>query len=406
MKRLLAILLLTLSVLQAADENAATNGAANAAVEEASAALNAIEEVDPIRSRLELARRMTKDGKHDVAEKVYIGLLKQKLSEKERRDIYMEMAEALAEASQHAKAQQVYGEFARRFPNDPKLPEVLLRQGYLYRDMGLNQMALAKFYSVISTSLNLTGEELGSYQKTVVRAKTEIAETYYLSDKYKDAAQFFTRVLKLDGPIIDRAKILFRLMKCHSALGEWDQAIASARSYLTIASESGDAPEVRYFLAEALKKLNRNSEALEEVMGLLQKQQKESLANPEKWIYWQQRTGRDIANQLAKEGDFTSALQIYLQLVQLDSSPEWQLPIFYQVGLVYESLKQPAAATEMFDKILEGAAAVKADSPAAVSVAEVVKMAKWRKNFIEWEGKTARLVSATEDFRAKPEPAN
>jgi len=84
-------------------------------------------------------------------------------------------------------------------------------------------------------------------------------------------------------------------------------------------------------LASALKKLGRNQESMKQVLLLLQSQQENVKKNPELWIYWQQKAGNDIANQLFKEGDYLSALSIYLGLADLNKSPAWQLPVLVSI---------------------------------------------------------------------------
>jgi tetratricopeptide (TPR) repeat protein len=340
--------------------------------------------------RISFARTLRGEQKHDIAEKILIGLLRRELNPAEKQSAYLELATTLQESHQYGKAQQVYSEYTRQFPNDGSVPEVLLKQGRLYRDMGLNVMALSKFYGVISSCLNLKAEDVDRYQNLVTQAQVEIAESYYLQENYSEAVQFYGRILKQAGRELKRNEVLYRVVRCHFALAQWDQSVANARLFLEKAPEHGDAPEVRYCLAEALKKLGRNEEALAEVMTLLQAQEKNSRSNPERWEYWQRRTGRDIVNQLMKEGDYTNALEVCLQLVQLDTTPEWQLPIFYQVGLIYEALHQPASAIEMFDKIL--AAEKPSSDPQSDKKAlnPLARMAKWRKEYVIWEGQARK----------------
>lgn len=332
-------------------------------------------------SRIKFARALRAEDKAEVAEKVLVGLLRKELNQSEKQAVFLELASTLQESHQYGKAQQVYAEYVREFPNDGSIPEVLLKQGLLYREMGLNLLAISKFYGVISASLNLKAEDVERYQRIVTQAQVQIAETFYLEENYGEAAQFYGRILRQGGRELKRNEVLYRLVRCHSALNQWEQAVAHARVFLEKTPEHSDAAEVRYCLAEALKQLGRNEEALGEVMALLKTQEKNSQADPERWQYWQRRTGRDIVKQLMKEGDYTNALEVCLQLVQLEDSAEWQLPIFYQAGIIYESLLQPASAVEMFDKILN---AEKLGAQAG-GLSPLGKMAKWRKDYVEWE---------------------
>ena len=151
-------------------------------------------------------------------------------------------------------------------------------------------------------------------------------------------------------------------------------------------------PEVRFLLASTLKKLGRNQEAMKQVLLLLQSQQDNVRKNPETWIYWQQRAGNDIANRLYKEGDFLNALQIYLSLAGLDHSPDWQFPVWYQSGLVYEQLQQPPRAIEMYQKILDRQKEL-TENNSTPTLQSLIDMAKWRMDYLAWmqKAKTTNL---------------
>jgi tetratricopeptide (TPR) repeat protein len=190
---------------------------------------------------------------------------------------------------------------------------------------------------------------------------------------------------------MDRSNVIYKLVRCQASLGKYTQAVASANLYLDKYADSIDAPETRFLLADSLKKLGRNKEAIAQMDLLLQKQSAQSKIDPQQWLYWQQRAGNDIANQLYREGDFLSSLQVYQALAALNSSAEWQIPVWYQIGLVYENLKQGQKATELYNKILarQKEQAQKEPSAALKAIAE---MAAWRKQYLDWEGK-ARLAN-------------
>jgi tetratricopeptide (TPR) repeat protein len=145
---------------------------------------------------------------------------------------------------------------------------------------------------------------------------------------------------------------------------------------------------------------------MKQVLLLLQSQEDNVRKNPETWIYWQQRAGNDIANQLYKEGDFFSSLQIYLSLADLNKSPGWQLPVWYQTALVYEQLQQWQKATETYDRILARQKELTPDTstPTLVSLLE---MSKWRKDYIDWMQKAKLANQAFQPVMPAPaEPAH
>ena len=98
---------------------------------------------------------------------------------------------------------------------------------------------------------------------------------------------------------------------------------------------------------------------------------------------WRQRAGNEIANQLYGSGDYLNALSIYSSLANLDLSPRWRMPAWYQIGLVYERLQQPQKALEAYDKIL--ASEKDLDSTTTSPNLDVIReMAKWRRNYLGW----------------------
>ncbi len=303
-----------------------------------------------------------------------------------RRTALIEMALATQQSGEMFKALQVFTQFVQTYPEDASVPEVLLRQGLIYRDMGAYTNALNKFFAVLSSSLAVKFERIDYYQRLVLQAQTEIGDTYYLQGKHADAAYNYARLLRLDAPDLDKARLLYKNIQCLAALERQTEVVGQAEDYLKHYSGSVEEPEVRYQLATALKRLGRNQDAMQQVQQLLASQQTTASSKPELWAYWQQRTGNDIANQLYKEGDYTDALAVYQQLAGLDGSAAWRMPALYQVGLVFERLRQPAKAVEAYEGIIarEAELSTNAVNP---NLLMLMDMAKWRKNYLSWQSR-------------------
>lgn len=279
----------------------------------------------------------------------------------------------------------------------------MLRQGLLYREMGAPVMALSKFYAVMTTALRLKLDRLDYYKRLVLQAQTEIADTYYLQGKYSEAAEFQQRLLKLESPLLNRPQIVYKLIRSLSALKRDSEVVAQSNVFLDLYADSPDLAEVRFLMADSLKKLGRTRDAMQQVLILLKTQQAASTNRPADWVYWQQRTGNDIANQLYKEGDYINSLEIYRTLSQLSTNVSWQTPTWYQMGLVYERLQQPQKAAEIYGQILGREAEATGDN-ATANLSTVFDMARWRKDHLEWqlklERKTAQVRAGTEDVAA------
>ncbi len=334
-------------------------------------------------SRLEVARRQRRSGNQEGAIRDLIGILKSTAPNDVKRPALLEMAGIAEDSGQAGRAQQILAQYTRLFSQHPSVVEVYLRQGLLYREMGATELALAKFHGVFSSALSQRFDQLDYYRRLVLQAQTEIADTYYLSGRWDEAREYLQRVMRLDTPRITKTLIHYKLVKVLSELGRHDQTAAEAKLFLEAYPDAGQLPEVRFVLATALKKLGRNSESLEQVMRLLEAGKTSSAERPEEWMYWQKRAGNDIANQLYREGDYVGTLEIYRKLAELDASATWQLPVWYQIGLVYERLEQAARAAETYDKITAREAEVKSD-PGAANLLVVVEMARWRRGNLAW----------------------
>ncbi len=333
--------------------------------------------------KLELARRerLTRQTKEAIPN--LVALLAAGAPETIQRTALLELALAAQDDNDLPRAQQILAQYLSRWPQDPSVPEVLLRQGLILRQMGLNGLALTKFYAVMTSALVLKNDQVGYYQRLVLQAQTEIAETYYDDGKNKEAAEFLARLLKQDSPGLNKHQIEFKLLRSLAALGRNDEVISRGGDFLNRNPDAAERPHVRFYLANAYKQLGRNEEALQQVRVLLQEEQAQAQADPQGWAYWQKRTGNEIANQLYREGDYARALEIYLSLAQLDSTPAWQIPVWYQVGVSYEHLDQPAKAGENYLKIIQREPAL--GTNATPGLKAVVEMARWRRGFLDWE---------------------
>jgi tetratricopeptide (TPR) repeat protein len=300
-----------------------------------------------------------------------------------KRKALFELALAAQDNNDFVKAQQVYAQYLQRYPEDASAPEVLLRQGLLYRQMGVNTLAISKFYSVMSTSLKLKLDNIEYYKNLVLQAQTEIADTYYTDGQFNESADFYTRLLKNDNAALSKQLIEFKLIRSLSYLTNHAETISRAQSFLEHYPDYADVPEVRFILARADKAVGHNADALKQVLLLLQSQQGNAQSNPDLWVYWQRRAGNEIANQLYKEADYLDALQIYQNLAALDTAPAWQAPALYQVGLVYEQLQQWQKATDTYSQILARRSEL-TGSNAPPSLASLCEMAQWRKEYIAW----------------------
>jgi tetratricopeptide (TPR) repeat protein len=271
--------------------------------------------------------------------------------------------------------------------------------------MGVNTLAISKFYAVMSTALKLRLDNIEYYKSLVLQAQTEIADTYYIQGLFNESADFYTRLLKADSPSLNKQQIEFKLIRSLSYQTNQEDTISRSQKFLDRFPDYADVPEVRFILASAYKSVGRNSDALKQVLLLLQSQQQNARNNPELWVYWQRRAGNEIANQLYKEADYLDALQIYQNLAALDSAPAWQAPALYQVGLVYEQLQQWQKASDTYSQILARRAEL-TGSNAPPSLSSLCEMAQWRKDYIAWLQKARAAELGFQHRNLRPPSTN
>lgn len=325
----------------------------------------------------------------DMAEKTYEGLMKGDVPDAIQKTAMLELAGVVRDENDLPRAQTIYAQYLEHWPGDVHAPEVYLRQGQVFRQMGLTDLALGKFYSVMTAALSLKNDQLPYYQRLVLQAQIEIADTHYLMGQFADAADFYGRLFENQDPTLNKVETEFRLVRSLAMIGRNEQAATRAQDFISRFPNADEVPEVHYYLAQAFKALGRNNEALQEVLQCLQQEKAKTQNNPARWAYWQQRVGNEIGNQLYREGDYIKALEVYVVLAQLDSSPAWQIPVDYQMGMTYEQLMQPQKAIATYDAILAREAEV--GTNATPSMQSLFEMARWRENFIKWQNKAAAV---------------
>lgn len=360
------------------------------------------QEVSDYKKKIETARSQRAAGLYEEATPNYAAVLNSEAPDDLKKASLLELALIAQDQKNLTRALQVLSQYITRWPHDANVPEVLLRQGLIYRQLGIHNMAMMKFYATMTTALTLTGENFDFYRRLVLQAQAEIAETLALQNKHKEASEAFAKLLKEESPALNRAQVKYRYLNSLVAQDRHAEAIGQAQDFLAQFPTASEQAEVRFVLASSLKKLGRNKEALQEVMKLLRSQQSLAKEHPETLAYWQQRTGNEIANQLYQEGDFLRALDIYQSLLPLSPTPSWQCPLYYQIGLAYERLEQPTRAADSYGAILAMEKDIGTNAPAGLKA--MLDMARWRQNFLQWQVRTEIAHREFKPFVA-PAPA-
>ena len=169
------------------------------------------------RRLLNTGTSFTDRGDFPAAESVFRQVLNgDGFSVAEQESALLGLARNYRKAGAPTKAAAIYEKFIKEFPNDDRLPDAILDLGRTYRSMGVNKLALNRFYSVINTTLKLPQKGFEHYQSLARTAEYEIAETYYENGDFELAGKYFSRLQLLDLAANDRARASF--MAAHAQI--------------------------------------------------------------------------------------------------------------------------------------------------------------------------------------------
>jgi tetratricopeptide (TPR) repeat protein len=87
-------------------------------------------------------------------------------------------------------------------PSDPYLPEILLRQAWIYRQMGLPKRAISTYYDVLTGATKQKINNLTRFSRIALVARSQIANSYWETAKNREdineAIDLYTRLLPSD----------------------------------------------------------------------------------------------------------------------------------------------------------------------------------------------------------------
>ena len=349
---------------------------------------------------LTLGASLTERNDFAAAEIAYRQILGTRAFTKpEQTEALLGLAHCYRRAGAYTKAAAIYEKFLGQFPDEPRVPDVLLDLGRTLRAMGAHRLALSRFYNVINSTLKLPTEGFDHYQLLAKTAQFEIAETHFESGNFTEAGKFFARLRLLDLAPADRARAHFKSAYALQLAGDLEGSVTTMRSYLEQWPQDENVPEARYLLATTLRQLNRADEALAATLELLRTQQ--GTGDVRRWSYWQRRTGNQLANEFFQRGDTDHALAIYQGLVTLAPEAVWRLPLTYQIALCHERLRQLDRARADYRTIIDtvaAATAAKGDNAPIVALSPELKdlahMAEWRLGHMDWTDQTDRKLTA------------
>lgn len=325
----------------------------------------------------------------------------------QKKTALREIADEYEKHKQLTKAITIYEKMIELFPRDSDLPHFFFKVGELYRETGAYSRAVSRFYSVLNTALKINERSVNTYRDLSQRAQVEIAETHLLTGDYKQASKFYQLLARGELTEELRARVQFKSLHCLFLLDDSAGAVVAAGRFLESYPEDEAVPEVRFIQASALRSIGRKKEAFDAVLSLLRAEKTRQEKAPDRWAYWQKKTGNEFANEFYKQGDFLSALTIYQTLAKLGEEPDWQWPVIYQVGLCFERLRMVSRAGESYKYIIDQAKKTETEGgKLSENLTNLHQMAQWRGEQLAWQYTTEtqlqRLLGEPQSLPASP----
>ena len=357
---------------------------------------------EEIKSLFKLGGSYVDRKEYGPAEVVFQQILRHaQAREADQRRALLSLAKVYRQEGATTRAVACYEKFLKAFPDDAAVPTVYLDLGRALRALGTFRLALASFYSVINSTMKLSSEGFEDYRTLAKTAQFEIAETHFQEGNFDEASKYFSRLQLLDLAPGDRIRAQFKAAYALVLAKDEAKAVAALRLFIEQNPDEENVPEARYLLSVSLARMGHDQEAFDAVIALLKAERTRQTADPKRWVYWQRRTGNQIANEFYEQGNFWSALVIYEALTALpDQEIGWRLPALYQAGLCYERLRQYDRARANYQAVVDACAALPTKDQPASGMEDVNRMASWRLQQLAW---TERLdLQTTRLFHTIP----
>lgn len=344
------------------------------------------------------AQAYREDGRYELAKQMCVTLLEHPTPEEINRMALIELAYNLEDLNELQKANQVLSQYVVYYNKADNIPEVYLRQGRILRQLGSTGLAIAKFYSAMSSALSVQNSTDERYRRVTLLAQTEIADTQYYAGQFSNAIESYKLILKGEKENLNRSLLEFKLARAKMHGAKPLNILNSMEEYLSRFSNSEYSPEANFIRVSQLHELGRDKAFMEAVLQMLKSQPEEFGLEKEQLVPWQQKAGNLLANSLFDKEDFKAARSVYQILQKMDSDPQWYIPATYQLALCAERLDLAVEATDAYMEILSIGNGLSQDDR-SLQVRTLIEMADFRLDQLSW------LSDAREKGRSLLDPA-
>ena len=290
------------------------------------------------------------------------------------------------------ESQQYLAEYLKRYPEDPTIPVVLLRQGSLYSKMGAYDLERQKYYDSINAAsrINFDGDKYGLdyVRKIILISRSQIAESFFTEAKksplqsakesYLNAAELFGKLI-VEGENdagVDNVNSEVLSLKRISALYYHGLAANSLANHSPVDRGVNDFKPVQDEAKQFLKKHRTAApERMAELLFYLVKAELRlksdaaTISNEysKLWSIWNGKfpsdeiknwvriASEEVGEYLFFEKNYEEARKVFKKLVNLvtgsDKGPEAILELAFEMMKTISDIEEKAK-NKKFDKIL------------------------------------------------------
>jgi tetratricopeptide (TPR) repeat protein len=320
----------------------------------------------------------------------YEAILGMDISPVQRKKTLLDMADTYHKYNVRQKEAAVYEKYIETFPQDRMVPELCMRLGFLYREIGAYKTAFAKFLR--RPQHEPCREPLGHGRVPASFAAGADGDCRHVlrQGQYDMAAKFYLRLKRIEMPSADRVQVDFKYAYTQYLIKDYTTAISSFQNFIQTHPDDPLVAEAHFVLAGAYRQINqpqapRRGAEPASVSG------KEGRGHRHMDLL-EAPDGNTLGNEFYEQGDYESALRIY-QRGALSDEPGWLWPSLFQMGLCLERLRLTTKAADAYDIILAGAQKAKSEGMVLPqSLSDIVDQVKWRREHLAWQDATDRSL--------------
>ncbi|MGB1055099.1 MAG: tetratricopeptide repeat protein, partial [Limisphaerales bacterium] len=255
--------------------------------------------------------------------------------------------------------------------------------------------AIEHFHVVISITTRMKGVQ-DIYQPVVQRmalkAKIEIAKTYYEDLEFEKAGRLYKRLLsqqhgESELVAVDRPLVHFAAIDSYFRGENWEKVIEEGLDFLGLHRNHFKAPEIRFRMAKAYLSENkgREAEAAYQFKAIMESTTGFQLEDPMMWQQLKWQIGKEMGRTFTERNQPDLALEVYQGLIDFlpDLGLVDQVDLLYRTATLEESLNAKQKALELYQKIIELTESV-GDGDTDSREAKIRQMALWKADLLKW----------------------